>query len=118
MYTIEKSNTFPLCIICTLMPQIIPFFTLTLVHKWYYESTRGSHIRKSLYLTTCIDLVHLVHYLLYKIFSMHSRMVTHALMGTPWACMHHTNLCICAHKFIFGLSCIAAECVVIRDQPV
>lgn len=118
MYTIENSITFPLCILCTLMPQIILLFTLTLVHTWYYKSTRGSHIRKALYLTTCIDLVYLVHYCLYKIFSMHSGMVTHALMGTPWVCMHHTNLCICAYKYIFRLSCIVVECVAIRYQPV
>ena len=38
MYTLEKNNASPLCILCTLMPQIIPLLTLTLVHTWYEES--------------------------------------------------------------------------------
>ena len=37
MYTLEKSNTSPLCILCMLMPQIIPLLTLMLVHMWYEE---------------------------------------------------------------------------------
>ena len=32
MYTVEKKNTSPLCL---LMPQIIPLLTLTLVCRWY-----------------------------------------------------------------------------------
>ena len=31
-------NTSPLCILYTLMPQIIFLYTLTLVHTWYEES--------------------------------------------------------------------------------
>ena len=38
MYTLEKNNASPLCILCTLMPQVIPLFTLTLVCTWYEES--------------------------------------------------------------------------------
>ena len=33
------NNTSPLCILCTLMPQIIPLLTFTLVCTWYEEST-------------------------------------------------------------------------------
>ena len=38
-----------LCILCTLMPQMIPLLTLTLVRMWYEESTPGGNIfrRKS-----------------------------------------------------------------------
>ena len=33
----------PLCTLCTLMPRIIPLFTLTLVERtWYEESTPGN----------------------------------------------------------------------------
>ena len=39
MYTLEKINTSPLCILDTLMPQIVPLLTLTLLHTWYEEST-------------------------------------------------------------------------------
>ena len=39
MYTLEKNNTSPLCILCMLMSQIIPLFTLTLVCTWHEEST-------------------------------------------------------------------------------
>ena len=38
MFTLEKTNTSPLCILCPLMPQIIPLRTLKLVHTWYEES--------------------------------------------------------------------------------
>ena len=41
MYTLDKTNTSHvciLCILCTLMPQIISLSTLTLVHTWYKES--------------------------------------------------------------------------------
>ena len=38
MYVLEGNNTSPLCILCTLMPQIIPLLTLMLVHTWYKES--------------------------------------------------------------------------------
>ena len=38
MYIQEKNNTSPLCILCMLMPQIIPPLTLTLVCTWYEES--------------------------------------------------------------------------------
>ena len=41
MYKLEKNNTSPLCIICMLMPQILPLLTLTLVHTWYEEATLG-----------------------------------------------------------------------------
>ena len=39
MYTLEGEggNTSPLYILCTLVPHIIPFPTLTLVHTWYEE---------------------------------------------------------------------------------
>ena len=42
MYTLEgggKGNTSLLCILCTLIPQIIPLLTLTLVRMLYEEST-------------------------------------------------------------------------------
>ena len=39
MYTLEKNNTSPLCILYTLMPQRLPFLTLTLVCTWYEKST-------------------------------------------------------------------------------
>ena len=31
MYTLEKNNTTPLCLLCMLMPEMIPFLNLTLV---------------------------------------------------------------------------------------
>ena len=44
MYTLEKENTSMLCILYTLMPQIIPLLTLTLVHVWYEKPTPlGDH---------------------------------------------------------------------------
>ena len=42
MYTLERENVSPLCILCNLLPQIIPFLKLTLVHTWYEESTPES----------------------------------------------------------------------------
>ena len=39
MYTLEKNNIYPLCILCMLMSRIIPLLTLTLIHTWYEEST-------------------------------------------------------------------------------
>ena len=39
MYILENNDTSPLCILCTLMPRIIPLPTLTLVRMWYEEST-------------------------------------------------------------------------------
>ena len=39
MYRLEENDTPPLCIICTLVPQITPLLTLTLVRMWYEEST-------------------------------------------------------------------------------
>ena len=40
MYTLEpKNNTSPLCVQWTLIPQIIPLLTLTLVRIWYAKST-------------------------------------------------------------------------------
>ena len=39
MYTLEKNNSSPLCILCMLMPQITPLLTLVFVHKWHEEST-------------------------------------------------------------------------------
>ena len=39
MYTLEKNSTSPLCILCTLMSQIIPLLALMLGHTWYEEST-------------------------------------------------------------------------------
>ena len=44
MYILEKFNTSPLCILCTLMPQIITLLTLTLVHTWYEESNPKENI--------------------------------------------------------------------------
>ena len=38
MYTLEKNDASPSCILCILMPQIIPLLTLTLVCMWYEES--------------------------------------------------------------------------------
>ena len=39
MYTLENDNTSPLCILCMLMPQIVPILTLMLklVCMWYEE---------------------------------------------------------------------------------
>lgn len=39
MYTIEKYNISMLCILCTLMPKILPLLTLTSIHTWYEQST-------------------------------------------------------------------------------
>ena len=39
-YTLEKNNTFPICIQCTLMTQIMPLYTLTLLCTRYEESTQ------------------------------------------------------------------------------
>jgi hypothetical protein len=38
MYTLEKKKTFPLCILFTLMPQVIPLLTLMFVHTRCEES--------------------------------------------------------------------------------
>ena len=38
MSTLEKINTSILCILCTLIPQIIPLLTLTFAHMWYEDS--------------------------------------------------------------------------------
>jgi hypothetical protein len=38
MYTLHNWNISPLCILCTLMPQITPLLTLTLVHMEYEKS--------------------------------------------------------------------------------
>ena len=38
MYALDKNHTSPLCILCMLMPQIIPLFTLTLICTRYEES--------------------------------------------------------------------------------
>ena len=43
MYTLETNNTSPLCILCMLTPQTIPFFELTLVCTWYEVSTPWGH---------------------------------------------------------------------------
>ena len=43
MYSLEKNCTSPLCILCTLMPQIIPLLTLTLVRTLCEESTRWAY---------------------------------------------------------------------------
>ena len=39
MFINVANNTSPLCILCMLMPQIIPLLILTLVCTWYEEST-------------------------------------------------------------------------------
>ena len=39
MYTLHIDNISPLCIPCTLIPQMISPLTLTLVRTWYEEST-------------------------------------------------------------------------------
>ena len=39
MYTLEKNNASPLCVLCTILPQIKPLITLRLVRTWYEEST-------------------------------------------------------------------------------
>ena len=44
MYTLEKNNNPPLCIICTLMPQIIPLLKLTPIHIRYEESNPRENI--------------------------------------------------------------------------
>jgi hypothetical protein len=38
MYTLEKHNTSPLCILYKLMREMIPLLILTLVHTWHEES--------------------------------------------------------------------------------
>jgi hypothetical protein len=38
MYTLEKNKISPLCILCTLVPQVIRLLTLMLVCMWYKES--------------------------------------------------------------------------------
>ena len=38
MYTLEESDTSPLCIPCTLVPQIIPLSKLMFVRMWYGKS--------------------------------------------------------------------------------
>ena len=43
MYTLDKNNTSPLGILCTLMPQIIPLLTLMLDHTWYEKSIPQKH---------------------------------------------------------------------------
>ena len=40
MYTLEKNNTSPLCILCTLVSWTITLLVLTLVCTWYEESTQ------------------------------------------------------------------------------
>ena len=42
-YTLEKNNTSPLSILCTLVPPTIVLLTLMLVCTWYGESTQGTH---------------------------------------------------------------------------
>ena len=37
----RKRKSSPLCILCTLMPQIKPLLALKLVHMWYEESIPG-----------------------------------------------------------------------------
>ena len=44
MYTLEKNNTSPLCILCTLMPEIKPLSKFMLVWTWYEESTSRIHM--------------------------------------------------------------------------
>ena len=39
MCTLEKYNISPLCMLSTLMPQILPLLTLMLVCRWCEEST-------------------------------------------------------------------------------
>jgi hypothetical protein len=41
MYTLEKINTSPVRLLCTLMPEIKARLTLMLVRTWYGESTLG-----------------------------------------------------------------------------
>ena len=43
MYTLEKNNTSPLWILCTLIPEIVPLLTLMLLCTWYEESTPKGH---------------------------------------------------------------------------
>ena len=68
MYKLEKNNTSPLCILRTLMPQIIPLLTVMLVRTWYEESTLGfvppspgPHHRGSVHLTHVINTFHNAH---------------------------------------------------------
>ena len=42
MYTLEKNNTSPLCVLYTLMPHIIPLLTLMLVCTWYEGPSLGA----------------------------------------------------------------------------
>ena len=35
MNTLEKNITYTVCILCMLMPQIIPLYTLILLHIWH-----------------------------------------------------------------------------------
>ena len=39
MYKRGENNTALLCMLCMLMPQILPLMILTSVHTWYEEST-------------------------------------------------------------------------------
>ena len=48
MYTLEKINTSPLCILCTILPQTIPLLTLMLVCRWYEESTPREPVEKDI----------------------------------------------------------------------
>ena len=65
MYILERNNTSPLCVLCTLMPQIISLLTLPLLHMWYGESTpwAGSNVFSTIrfmYLpckTLCTNLI-------------------------------------------------------------
>ena len=38
MYTLEQNKTSPLCMLCVLVPQVIPLLALMLVCTWYKES--------------------------------------------------------------------------------
>ena len=39
MCTLEKNNTYSVCILCMLLPQITPLLTLVFVRTWVEEST-------------------------------------------------------------------------------
>jgi hypothetical protein len=49
MYTLKKNNTSPLCMLYTLMPQIMPLSTLMLVCTWYSSLVHALGIHEKLW---------------------------------------------------------------------
>ena len=59
MHTLEKNNTFPLRILCTLVPQLIPLLTLTLVCTWCEISSPGVTTQCKLLLPIALQIIDL-----------------------------------------------------------